>query len=213
MTKMTNINSEFIFPTPYWWVMLDDVDNDKILEACYQLERNQEGRSRSNRGGYQSDDLPHDHPSFTDLMGHIESISQIVFENGYTQFYNSFYKRTYIDNYWVNINRKDHSNSNHIHPGSFLSGVYYASADPKLNQGNIIFRRDYSWIMNHGVYFNDLKGKECPAYLEQQVSLPSCTRALLLFPSYLPHSVDVNESDSDRVSISFNIGLKKDENH
>ena len=41
---MTTINSEYIFPTPYWWIDIPDLDNDKMLEACYELERNQEGR-------------------------------------------------------------------------------------------------------------------------------------------------------------------------
>ena len=210
---MKNLNSQYIFPTPLWWVELDDLDNDKILEACYELEHNQEGRIKSNSGGYQSNDLPHDHPVFVDLLGHIHSASQTIFEEAYTRFYNSSYKSVYIDNYWVNINRKNNSNVEHVHPGCFLSGVYYVSADPKLNQGSIAFGRDRSWIMNHGVYFDDLKGNECPPYLEQRSCLPPCKGALLLFPSYLPHSVGMNESESDRVSISFNIGLEKGENH
>ena len=30
---------------------------------------------------------------------------------------------------------------------------------------------------------------------------------LLIFPAYLPHSVEENESDDDRVIISFNIDI------
>jgi uncharacterized protein (TIGR02466 family) len=206
---MSTINTEYIFPTPYWWVDITDLDNDKMLEACYELERNQNERIASNLGGYQSDDLSHDHPAFIDLLNHIQTISQTIFEEAYTKFYNSPYKSAGVSNYWCNINRKNHLNLNHIHPGSFLSAVYYVSADSELYQGDIIFRRDYSWIMNHGGYFNNLKGKECPAYLEQQVSLSPRTGALMLFPAYLPHSVDPNKSDTDRVSIAFNIMLKE----
>ena len=32
---------------------------------------------------------------------------------------------------------------------------------------------------------------------------------LLLFPAYLPHSVGMNESDEDRIVISFNIDILK----
>ena len=31
---------------------------------------------------------------------------------------------------------------------------------------------------------------------------------LLLFPSYLPHKVGINESDEDRIVISFNVDAK-----
>ena len=31
---------------------------------------------------------------------------------------------------------------------------------------------------------------------------------LLLFPSYLPHKVSKNESDDDRIVISFNVDIK-----
>mgnify|MGYP003126507517 FL=1 len=206
---MTTINSEYIFPTPYWWIDIPDLDNDKMLEACYELERNQEGRVLSNRGGYQSNDLPHDHPAFTDLLKDIQSISQTIFETAYAQFYHSPYDSVHLANYWVNINRRNDSNDNHVHSGCFLSGVYYVSVDSQLDQGHIIFRRDTSWIMNHGFYFDKLKGKECPAYLAQQVALPPRKGALLLFPSYLSHLVDSNQSDSDRVSISFNIVPEK----
>ena len=209
---MTHINSEYIFPTPLWWVDLTDLDNDKMLEACYELERNQQGRSRSNIGGYQSDDLPYDHSSFTDLLGSICSVSQTIFEEAYVQFYDTSFKNVGISNYWVNINRKNDHNADHVHPGCFLSGVYYVSADSKLNQGSIVFRRESSFFMYHGVYFDEFKTDECPPHLEHAISLPPRTGGLILFPSYLSHRVESNQSDTDRVSISFNIGLTDGEN-
>ena len=202
-----NINDEYIFPTPYWWVELPDVDNDKMLEAIYQIEKNDPGRNRSNVGGYQTVDLSHDHPAFRDLLDHIQSVAETVCENAYKQFYESPFKIS-VGNYWANINRKNSLNMTHVHPGCFLSGVYYVSADPELDQGCISFRRNYDWVMHHRNYFNNLKGKECPAFLEEYVSLPPRTGALLLFPSTLPHNVDPNKSDTDRVSISFNINFQ-----
>lgn len=203
------IQSEYIFPTPYWLIDIHDLDNQKLLSACYELEHTQEGRELSNYGGYQSNDLFHDHPAFIDFLDCIISASNTIFKQGYSNFYHSPYHQVYIENYWVNINRKNHSNMLHIHPSSFLSGVYYVSADSQLNQGDLYFLRDFNWIANHGHYFDDLKGKDCPAYLEQHIQIPSQTGTLLLFPSYLPHYVGMNQSDTDRVSISFNIGLEK----
>jgi|DEB0MinimDraft_6_1074348.scaffolds.fasta_scaffold00009_40 uncharacterized protein (TIGR02466 family) len=206
---MTNqINDEYIFPIPYWWIDITDIDNDKMLEACYEIERNDPGRTRSNIGGYQTVDLSHDHPAFRDLLNHIQSIAETVYEKAYLPFWNSPYKIS-IGNYWCNINRKHAFNMNHVHPGSFLSGVYYVKADSELDQGSITFRRDHNWVMQHRNYFTDPKKKgECPAFLEECVSLPARTGALLLFPSSLPHHVEPNQTDADRVAISFNIDLK-----
>tara|TARA_Y100000004_G_C8757075_1_gene344885 strand:+ start:16 stop:639 length:624 start_codon:yes stop_codon:yes gene_type:complete len=202
------INSEYIFPTPYWWVDLTDVDNDKMLKACYELERTRKGRSRSNRGGYQSNDLPHDYSAFTDLLSNIRSISQTIFEEAYAPFYTTSYRNTNIGNYWLNINRKGGYNVEHVHPGCFLSGVYYVNIDPQSNPAPITFLRHSDWIMNHGFYFDDTVHCEKPPFIEHVVSLPPRTGALILFPSHVPHRVETNESDSDRVSISFNILLE-----
>lgn len=207
MTK-ASINSEYIFPTPYWWIDLTDLDNDKMLEACYELERTRKGRSRSNRGGYQTSDLSTDDPVFADLLLNIRSISQTIFEEAYAPFYTTSYHTTNIGNYWVNINRKGGYNVEHVHPGCFLSGVYYVNIDPQSNPAPITFLRHTDWIMNHGVYFYDSVPCEKPPFIEHHVELPPRTGALLLFPSYLPHRVEPNQSDSDRVSISFNVDLK-----
>ena len=200
-----NINDEYIFPVPYWWVDID-IDNDKILETLYEMERNDPGRNRSNVGGYQTGDLPHDHPAFGDLLANVYSIAQTVFENAYLKFYDSPYK-VGINNYWCNINRRNALNMVHVHPGSFLSGVYYVSSDPELDQGSISFRRDWGWMMHHRQYLSKLKGNECPAFLEEHVDLSPRTGAFLLFPSNIPHNVNPNNTDTDRVSISFNIDL------
>lgn len=210
MTKAT-INSELIFPTPYWWVDLTDVDNDKMLEACYELERTQKGRSRSNRAGYQTSDLSTDHPVFAGLLSNILSISQTIFEEAYAPFYTTSYRNTNIGNYWVNINRRGGYNVEHVHPGSFLSGVYYVNIDPQSNPAPITFLRHSDWIMNHGFYFDDIIPGETPPPIEHVVSLPPRTGALILFPSHVPHRVETNESDTDRVSISFNVILEQNE--
>lgn len=204
----TIINSEYIFPTPYWWIDLTDLDNDKMLEACYEFERTRKGRSRSNRGGYQTSDLSTDDPVFADLLSNIRSISQTIFEEAYAPFCATHYQSISIGNYWVNINRRGGYNVEHVHPGAFLSGVYYVNIDPQSNPAPITFLRHSDWIMNHGVYFYDSVSGEKPPFIEHQVELSPRTGALLLFPSHLPHRVEPNQSDSDRVSISFNVDLE-----
>jgi ectoine hydroxylase-related dioxygenase (phytanoyl-CoA dioxygenase family) len=47
--------------------------------------------------------------------------------------------------------------------------------------------------------------KELSAQNTDQVVVTVSTGSLLLFPSWLPHSVDANRSSIERISISFNV--------
>ena len=89
----------------------------------------------------------------------------------------------------------------HNHVGAVFSGVYYVHAEE--NQGNIQFER--------------MDGAESflPDYVEKQTyysagraTYPCKTNGLLIFPGWLKHSVQGNQSNIDRISISFNYETK-----
>jgi len=46
---------------------------------------------------------------------------------------------------------------------------------------------------------------ELTAYNTDQVVVEIDTGTLLVFPAWLPHSVDANRSENPRISVSFNI--------
>ena len=45
--------------------------------------------------------------------------------------------------------------------------------------------------------------------MDNSASLKITEGDLLIFPAYLPHSVEVNMSNEDRVIVSFNIDILK----
>ena len=106
---------------------------------------------------------------------------------------------------WVNITPKGGSIKQHINAtNSFsvtnvlLSGIYHVKAPE--NSGQIIFHDPKgTWFCMVGDY-NSYPPKE-----------PNCLtpidNMLILFPSWLEHEVGVNDSDEDRITISFNILL------
>jgi len=97
---------------------------------------------------------------------------------------------------WLNINRPGARHHRHYHPNSFISGVYYLDALP--TSGSIIFHRPgQPELMPSRV-------KATPFTVDQWLEEPQTGR-LLLFFSRLEHSVGVNQSDRDRLSISFNV--------
>ena len=103
--------------------------------------------------------------------------------------------------FWVNINKKNDYNFFHHHgpfTGNALSGVFYVQT-PK-NCGNIRLYDPRFCLANAPdlEYYNDGSSFH---FFEPEPNL------LLIFPSWLHHFVEHNQSEDDRISISFNIQL------
>lgn len=101
---------------------------------------------------------------------------------------------------WAVINKKNNLNLAHTHPNNFLSAAYYVKA-PK-NSGNIKF-----------ISSNSVKKERYPKlekateFNQSGVEIEPEEGNLLIFPSYLLHEVMKNETDEDRIVISFNIDI------
>jgi uncharacterized protein (TIGR02466 family) len=84
----------------------------------------------------------------------------------------------------------------HTHPNSIISGVFYFG-DNKEFLPNITFHKPQSFS------FPILRPKEkYTKYNDTEFELG--LNNLILFPSYLQHSVNLNKSNIPRYSISFN---------
>ena len=99
---------------------------------------------------------------------------------------------------WLNNTKPGESHHSHSHRNSYLSGVFYLKCLPndsinftnrsKGSYHNMEFSKERvtEWNSN-GVIANVKKGD------------------LILFPSWVPHHVDINETkDNERISLSFN---------
>ena len=103
---------------------------------------------------------------------------------------------------WAIINKKGNFNIEHTHPNNYLSAAYYVKAPD--NCGN--FKATNPNILNRHVRAKSEKANELNS---NSVSIKISEGDLLIFPAYLPHSVEENKSDEDRVIISFNIDILK----
>lgn len=102
---------------------------------------------------------------------------------------------------WGNINGKYSYHEQHIHPNSFLSGVYYVNA-PK-GSGNINFIDPRNSIRSVEMEPNREQPLTDP--LRRVIEVEPQDGMLLLFPSWLGHEVQQNLTENDRVSIAFNL--------
>ena len=100
---------------------------------------------------------------------------------------------------WLNKNGKGEHHHEHKHPNSMISGVWYPQIHEQLPP--IEFKsekqRDIHLSIKKYNYFNSA------SFL-----LPMKAGELILFPSNLQHSVPPNQSDEERISLSFNTWCK-----
>ena len=107
-----------------------------------------------------------------------------------------------ILNMWSIVNTGGASNARHHHGNSDISAAYYVRA-PK-NCGDIVF-----YDPRPAPVFSHPKSNN-PNSLNCMVnSITPVEGSLVLFPSYLDHSVNANLSSEERIVISFNIKLFK----
>ena len=110
-----------------------------------------------------------------------------------------------ISNMWAIINKGGSTNSRHQHGNSTISGAYYVRAPE--NCGDIVF---YDPRPAPVFYYPTAVSSNL---LNAQVnSITPKEGALILFPSYLDHSVNENLSNNERIVISFNIVIQTQTN-
>ena len=103
---------------------------------------------------------------------------------------------------WFNINPKYSFNNLHTHSDCDFSAVYYLQV-PK-NSGSIVFENPNSVMLNHKFFqypfnYNEINSNSYKVEPQEDM--------LILFPSYLPHRVQQNLSDKDRICLSFNFSV------
>ena len=99
-------------------------------------------------------------------------------------------------NSWVNITRRGLLNY-HRHPHFQISGCYYHKISPGM--GSIEFKCPNTVVANGGFP----NGPHTP----ERISLMPKEGSLILFPSWLEHAIGINETNEERISLSFNIKI------
>jgi len=98
-----------------------------------------------------------------------------------------------ISQSWINVCPKDKAQVRHTHAGHQVSGVYYHRTVPE--QGGILF------------YNPNPYSKMCMFGTEEGIYFDPTPQSVILFPSWLEHSTEKNNTDINRYSIAFNVHL------
>ena len=200
------------FPTLIFSVDVADGKalNDHLIEAIYaERERDQAGVRKSNYrelGGWHSHTKLHKDPEFAELVQQVNAATAMMCcELGYHRSY-----PLSIGTLWAIINPPGGLNRSHVHPGCLWSGVYYVQTPE--NSGRIEFTDPRTQnLMNSAKY---IPGTKRPRNCWTKVQYKPVAGRMLIFPSWLYHSVAPNEStakgkDADRIAVSFNLSQRR----
>ncbi|MGE4616641.1 MAG: 2OG-Fe(II) oxygenase family protein [Gammaproteobacteria bacterium] len=184
-----------LFPTLVWKILLvaevrQDIDTSvrEVLEFARR-----ESTALGHGEAWQSERNLHELPGLSGLLVCIDRASRSAMRSLRIN-YDAFE----ITGCWANISAPGASHGMHSHPNNFLSGVYYLQTRADADTVNFHDPRSQSGIIRPPV-------TELTRENTDQVVVTVNDGTLLIFPSYLQHSVEPNGSEEPRISVSFNI--------
>jgi uncharacterized protein (TIGR02466 family) len=186
-----------IFSTPIWSSVYPDFEEHKnsFLTCVRNFKTNNpKGENKSNIAGYQSPFTLQGEEELRPLFQYVcEMAIQAV------QDLNFIPSNIFLTHAWVNFNdSRECMNSEHVH-GEVFSGVFYLKVPP--NSGKLVLNNSAMNRLWGGCSLIQEKNQ----FTGEQMKIEPEEGTIILFPSYLPHSVETNSHDDERISISFNL--------
>jgi uncharacterized protein (TIGR02466 family) len=200
------MNETRLFYTPLWQTDIADPDEhwpqrrELMLTRIAQLAAEGSGVQKTNFGGWQSPDDLYRYPEFQWLIGRIMAKANEV-----APAFSA--KRRFDDGImWANINRRGDFNAMHTHPDAVLSGVVYLRFE-RREQGVIQFfdAREGNPTSQWRCF---MRLEDGSPLLDDVHEVEPREGNLLFFPGWLKHWVTPNLTDTERVSVSFNLRLE-----
>ena len=191
------------FPEPVFKYKFEKFQkfNTELSKYIYNLfEKDTNGINKSNRGGWHSKGFELKDKNSIQFRFAIE-LQNYILKTFHSLGWKTENQNIRVKEMWAIINKKDDFNVVHTHPNSLLSAAYYVKAPNNCGKFQVeslnIAKRHLSPEIS---IKNELNA--------QVAGLEISEGDLLIFPGYLPHKVAKNESEEDRIVISFNVDIK-----
>ena len=183
---------EQFFPTTVYGKDVQ-LDNAKLAQDIVNWSNQDRGLQKTNYKGWHSKTDMASKPEYQPLVNELMIMCKDVFKEEWLD------REPILGNMWANINPKDGMNQPHIHPNSLFSGVYYVKSNPQAGRLKIYDPRPGAQIVMPA----RLQGQP-PKHLWRDANLDPVPGRIIMFPSWLLHSVEPNQSNDIRISVSFN---------
>ena len=185
-----------IYSTPVWMSVFPDFENHKnsFLSCVNNFKNENPSQEKSNVNGYQSPASLQVQQEISPLFNYICNLCLHA-----TKDLNFIDCDVFLTSAWVNFNSsRECINTEHVHEETF-SGVFYLKAPPQ--SGKLVLKNPGINRLWNGCNLTSSKNQ----FTGDMLKIEPEEGSLIIFPSYLPHSVEPNCHDEERISISFNI--------
>lgn len=202
---LSELEVRYLFPTPVMVMTMPDASslNAALKDAILARRASSDGVKRSNIHGWHSDSEMlrwAGEAAKTLALRTLEvcasRIEDVALKGGAPRF-------EFGIEMWANVSPPGASNQAHTHPGSLWSAVYYVDDGGDPDASLVLIDPNYplNRMIAPDLQFVGRSGEKFPT---QELISPAPGR-LVLFPSWLNHSVKPNNGPRDRISIAMNI--------
>jgi uncharacterized protein (TIGR02466 family) len=193
---------EQLFATPLFWYLVPGADelNAELRALILEAERLTPGTVKSNLGGWQSpgDVFAWRAPAVATLRRLAARAVEVATARLPLPAGVSVESHLFG---WAAVNRRGHYNTVHVHPQATWSGIYYVDPgdEPPESLGGALELAHPS-VAATMTFFPDL--------LPPARAVRPQAGLIVLFPSYLQHSVRLYQGERPRVCVPFNAHLR-----
>ena len=187
-----------LFPSSVHCIHIENFPlvKERVISYIYnERKKSKDSVVKSNKGGWQSEANYHLH----------DNILQNIVNGGLSSHWDYYKKLKFSYNgIWFNINNQGHYNLMHSHAGCELSGVLWIKTPSNCGALEFQSPHEFNGDRNLRLLHEEFKEK---TYNYPAFRFNPMEGCMIIFPSYLYHHVESNQSDEDRISLSFNINL------
>lgn len=193
---------EYVFATPIFSYVLRNADalNSQLRDVILERERSTPSVAKSNQGGWQSlpDFFLWNAPPVAPLRRVVMGAVNIATARLHLP---STFKIEFQIYGWAAVNRKGHYNTTHVHPMSTWSGTYYVDVGDEASDASGALLEFSHPITSAAMNF-------FPGILPSARLVRPETGMIIVFPSYLQHSVRMYAGERPRICVPFNAHLR-----
>ena len=183
---------EQFFPTTVYGKDIK-LDNQMLANEIVMWSKKDKGVVKTNMNGWHSQTNMHTFPQFKPLVDALYEMQNEVYKEEWLD------RKPLLGNMWANINYPGGYNRPHVHPNCLFSGVYYVKSQP--GAGQLVVNDPRPGIQT--MMPTRVKGQP-PKHLWREVHIDPLPGRIIMFPAWLWHCVEPNQSNDIRISVSFN---------
>lgn len=191
---------EELFPSPLWVYDINDRTTcDDLTQTALALRSADTGKVWANN--WWSEDNLQNHPAMKSFCdGVLYNTKHILDALGLER------DSHYISNMWFTISKpSNRQHIRHVHPNCLFSGVFYVKA-PKGCASTMFHNPNPAQEMIRPLYSMPHR------YTAKEVSIECKQGRMVIFPSWLPHSVEEGlqqeDPNEERIVVAFNIMMR-----